>query len=97
MSDDIKGLVKKLRAQGKKNYGLYAEVADALEALVKERDHLKVVLVRTAASLAAAISLLETDGKATKKAAPSDKMFKQMLADYNHALGDARKALEAKE
>lgn len=41
MSDDIKELVKKLRAQGKKNYGLYAEVADALEALVAERDRLR--------------------------------------------------------
>ena len=44
MSDDIKELVKALRAQGKKNYGLYAEVADALEALVAERDRLKAVL-----------------------------------------------------
>lgn len=45
MSDDIKELVKKLRAQGKKNYGLYAEVADALEALLEERDRLKAAMV----------------------------------------------------
>lgn len=98
---------------GERDFSLHdvRDAANALEALaaecdlvrssmrsaVAERDRLKAVLVRTAASLAAAISLLETDGKAAKKAAPSDKMFKQMLADYNHALGDARKALEAKD
>jgi hypothetical protein len=40
------------------------------------------------ASLAAAISLLEKGGK---KAAPSDKMFAQMLADYKAALETAHK------
>lgn len=47
--------------------------------------------VRVAASLAAAISLLERGGKAAKKAAPSDKMFDQMLIDYRAALDAFRK------
>ncbi len=59
----------------------------------KEIDRLRDALVRTAASLAAAISLLERGGKAAKKAAPSDKMFDQMLIDYNRALDAARDVL----
>ena len=43
-----------------------------------------------AASLAAAISLLEASGKAAKKAAPSDKMFDIMLTDYKKSLERAR-------
>lgn len=43
-----------------------------------------------AASLAAAISLLERGGK---KAAPSDKMFDTMLNDYRKSLATARAAL----
>lgn len=39
--------------------------------------------MQVAASLAAAISLLERGGK---KAAPSDKMFEMMLSDYKQAL-----------
>lgn len=46
-------------------------------------------IVRAMASLAAAISLLEGGGK---KAAPSDKMFEQMLVDYRKALDGARAA-----
>ena len=42
------------------------------------------------ASLAAAISLLERGGK---KAAPSDKMFAQMLVDYNASLDRFRTTL----
>lgn len=61
-----------------------------------ERDRLADALVRTAASLAAAISLLKRGGKEVKKAAASDKMFDQMLVDYNRALDDARKALGEK-
>jgi len=51
------------------------------------------VLVDVAASLAAAISLLERGGKSAKKAAASDKMFDQMLADYRASLERARAAL----
>jgi hypothetical protein len=48
------------------------------------------VLENVTASLAAAISLLE---RSPKTAAPSDKMFDQMLADYRASLGRARAAL----
>ena len=49
--------------------------------------------IRTAASLAAAISLLERTPKA-KKSAPSDKMFDQMLSDYRATLENARAILK---
>ena len=54
-------------------------------------------LVDVAASLAAAISLLERGGKAAKKAAPSDLMFDQMVRDYTASLERARAALEKKQ
>ena len=47
-------------------------------------------LVHAVSSLRAAISLLEGGGK---KAAPSDKMFAQMLRDYHKAADAAAKAL----
>lgn len=50
------------------------------------------LLSDVAAHLAAAISLLERTPK-TKKAAPSDKMFDQMLVDYKNSLTRARVAL----
>lgn len=52
------------------------------------------ILIRCLASLAAAISLLERTPKA-KKAAPSDKMFEQMLTDYRAALEAGRAAIRA--
>jgi hypothetical protein len=58
---------------------LEAKLAKAVEAAVD-----------TAASLAAAISLLEKGGK---KAAASDKMFNQMLIDYRASLQRSRAAL----
>jgi hypothetical protein len=48
--------------------------------------------VGVTAALAAAISLLESSPEA-KKAAASDRMFDQMLADYRRALKAARKVL----
>lgn len=66
-------------------------------AAAREIERLKKSLTHTAAHLAAAISLLERGGKAAKKAAPSDKMFDQMLLDYKKALSDARVALAAGE
>lgn len=53
-------------------------------------EKLKEALINVAASLAAAISLLERGGK---KAAPSDKMFAQMLEDYRASLSRARALL----
>ena len=63
------------------------------DAQAQEIAKLKHVAVDLAASLAAAISLLERGGKAAKKAAPSDRMFDQMKADYHASLTRARAAL----
>ncbi len=60
-------------------------------------EDLRKTLIRTAASLAAAISLLKGGGKAAKKAAPSDKMFDQMIKDYEASLSRARSVLRASE
>jgi hypothetical protein len=65
-----------------------ATAAEAREAKLRE------ALLDAGASLAAAISLLERGGKAAKKAAPSDRMFDQMLKDYRASLERARAALE---
>lgn len=62
---------------------LMREAANLIDALVEAQ-------ISTAASLAAAISLLERGGK---KAAPSDKMFAVMLDDYRKSLDGARAAL----
>ena len=51
---------------------------------------MREVLIDVMASLDAAISLLE---RTPKKAAPSDKMFDQMLADYRASLERARASL----
>ena len=56
-----------------------AKLAKAVEAVID-----------AGASLAAAISLLEKGGK---KAAPSNKMFDQMLADYRNSLERTRTTL----
>lgn len=58
-----------------------------------ERD----VLLDVCASLAAAISLLEKGGKAAKRAAPSDKMFDQMMVDYKASLERGRSALREQD
>lgn len=57
----------------------------------------KSVAIDLAAHLAAAISLLERGGKAAKKAAPSDKMFDQMIRDYKASLHRGREAIAAAE
>lgn len=67
--------------------------AALLRTLLAERETLRKAATAVAASLAAAISLLERGGKAAKKAAPSDKMFDQMLVDYRRSLDRARTAL----
>ena len=66
---------------------------DEHDRLMAEKDE---ALLRCAASLTAAISLLERGGKAAKKAAPSNRMFDQMLLDYKASLEFARAALEGK-
>lgn len=57
-----------------------------------EVEILREALLSTTASLAAAISLLERGGR---RAAPSDKMFEQMLKDYRKALKEARAVLRS--
>lgn len=58
--------------------------------MVAEIERLREASIGCAAALAAAISLLERGGR---KAAPSDRMFAQMLEDYRRALADTRAAL----
>ncbi len=55
-------------------------------------EKVRELVIDCAASLAAAISLLERGGK---KGAASDKMFEQMLKDYKASLDRARTALAA--
>jgi len=73
------------------------EAADTIEALQRQLAEAKAALLDTAASLAASISLLEKGGKAAKKAAPSDRMFDQMVVDYTASLDRARAALAKME
>jgi hypothetical protein len=78
---------------------LDTEAADQAAASVilawaeKREAGLRGALLHTAAHLAAAISLLERGGKAAKKAAPSDRMFDQMVIDYKSGLEAARTLL----
>ena len=62
-------------------------------AVKADAEALRESLLNTAASLAAAISLLE---RGSKKAAPSDKMFDMMLSDYRKTLASARTTLNRK-
>lgn len=55
-----------------------------------EREAIREALVDATVHLIAAVSLLECGGK---KAAASDKMFAQMLVDYNASIDRARTAL----
>lgn len=66
-------------------------IAVAVNAYDKQRALIEN-MVSVMASLAAAISLLE---RSPKTAAPSDKMFDQMLDDYRNALEAARAAIAA--
>lgn len=73
---------------------LEAALAAAPEPSVAGSEGRRDVMLDLMAALAAAISLLERYPKA-KKAAPSDKMFGQMLIDYRASLNRARKYLAA--
>jgi hypothetical protein len=59
-----------------------------------ENARLREAALDALAGLVAAHSLLERGGK---KAAPSNKMFEQMLCDYGAAITRARAALGEKE
>lgn len=62
-----------------------------LRAKVAKADELEDAFIGVAASLSAAIYLLEKGGRA---AAPSNKMFDQMLKDYKRSLEQARAAYQ---
>lgn len=63
----------------------------ALDAtLAKAREDALREALPVAAALAAAISLLDR----TRQQAPSDKMFQQMVADYDRALDDFRALID---
>lgn len=74
---------------------LAAALIASIQAAFAEREvRLVGALNDVGASLTAAISLLERGGKAAKKAAPSDRMFDQMLKDYSASLERALAALK---
>jgi len=100
-------LVKRLRnakATQDFRHTLEDEAADRIEALLNLNEALVELMddrdaklakaveaaVDAGASLAAAISLLERGGR---KAAPSNKMFDQMLVDYRNSLERTRTTL----
>lgn len=70
-------------------------IIDAIEALEADNAALRRVCIDVLAHLVAAHSLLKCGGK---KAAPSDKMFNQMLKDYAASIERGRAAMrEGKE
>lgn len=82
-------------ANRRANGALIVEAVNSYATLKARITELEEALVRTAASLAATISLLERTPKA-KMAAPSNTMFEQMLVDYRNSLEAARAALQPK-
>lgn len=62
-----------------------------IRRLHTENERLREELRRTTVSLVAAVSLLKSGGK---KAAPSKKMFNQMLADYTNSIERSRAVLQ---
>lgn len=80
-------------------YGFHRGINHALAALaakpaVKDDETVVEALRGATASLVAAVSLLK---RGSKKAAPSDKMFDQMILDYEKSIKEARAALAAKD
>lgn len=72
----------------------FKEATAALEAQAHRIAELEAALKDATVRLVAAISLLERGGK---KAAPSNKMFEQMLVDYKNGVERARAALGEKD
>ena len=68
--------------------------ADVILALLARAEELEGVLIDATCSLVASVSLLERGGK---KAAPSDKMFTQMILDYKGSIERIRAALTPQE
>lgn len=66
---------------------LRAKLMAAKEGELRMRE----TAINALASLVAAVDLLERGGR---KAAPSDRMFDQMLRDFNKVINDARGELK---
>src|SRR5688500_12195059 len=92
---DLAGSDQALRAGAGRHLRRHRKTATRRRLASQERDSdrgkrsamNREILIDVMASLAAAISLLE---RSPKTAAPSDKMFDQMLADYRKSLETAR-------
>ena len=91
MTDDVV-------VSGQELLKVYAAAVNEALTAIAERDAriaaLEAALKDATVRLVAAISLLERGGK---KAAPSNKMFEQMLVDYKNGVERARAALGEKE
>ncbi|MFN8994187.1 MAG: hypothetical protein ACK5X3_11080 [Pseudomonadota bacterium] len=83
-----------LRAGAKMTAAALRSLAAERDALRAENARLREAALDALAGLVAAHSLLERGGK---KAAPSNKMFEQMLCDYGAAITRTRAALGEKE
>lgn len=81
IADKADRLLAKLREQ---------EKADETEEAADLLDECERALINVTVHLIAAVSLLEGGGK---KAAPSDKMFKQMVLDYKKSIEAGRSTL----
>lgn len=85
--------IVELRASAEELRMIAKNKDEICEELARKVIQIREVAIDAAASLAAAISLLE---RSPKKAAPSDKMFDQMLVDYRASLDRARAVLAPK-
>jgi len=70
--------------------GVYNRLQEAHDRIAE----LETALVDVTARLVAAVSLLERGGK---KAAPSNKMFDQMIVDYKNCIERSRAALNGEK
>jgi len=93
--DEITSLraeVERLRTQGFLHLSNYQDAKTEVSRLTAELEAAREALMTVLASLAAAVSLLE---RSPKTAAPSNKMFDQMVSDYKGALENGRKYFAA--
>ena len=74
-----------------KSISFWAHIHQKQERRIAE---LEAALKDATVHLVAAVSLLESGGK---KAAPSNKMFEQMIADYKNGVERARAALKGEK
>ncbi len=73
----------------------FESILDHFEEVEQEKyQEIREAFITVLASLAASISLLEAGGV---KAAPSNKMFNQMIQDYKKALQEGRDTLSKYE